>query len=120
MATIKSTVSTVLGATTTTVTQVANTVEALGMGVDMFSAFMQKQLNEQKRDYALNEETELQEAVEAAALRSAKVLKESAKFCAESIENQQAYQAAIARIHQVAAEKLGAKNLPKLTFAKAK
>ena len=116
MATIKSTISTVLSATTTTVTQAANAIEAAGMGVDMFSAFMQKQLNEQQRDYALNEEAELQEAVEAAAIRSAKVLKESAKFCAESVENQQAYQAAIARIHQIAAEKLGAKNLPKLTF----
>ena len=120
MATIKSTVSTVLGATTTTVTQVANTVEALGMGIDMFSAFMQKQLNEQKRDYALNEETELQEAVEAAALRSARVLKESAKFCSESEENKAAYQAAITRIHKIAAEQLGAKDLPKLTFAKTK
>lgn len=120
MATIKSTISTVLSATTTTVTQVANTVEAVGMGVDMFSAFMSKQLQDQQRDYALNSENELQEAVEAAALRSAKVLKESAKFCAESEENKKAYQAAIARIHKIAEEKLGAKDLPKLTFAKAK
>ena len=116
MATIKSTISTVLSATTTSVTQVANVVEAAGMGVDMFSAFMSKQLSDQQRDYALNSETELQEAVEQAALRSAKVLKESAKFCAESAENQAAYQAAITRIHKIAEEKLGAKDLPKLTF----
>ena len=116
MTTIKSTISTVLSAATTSVTQVANTVEAVGLGVDMFSAFMSKQLHDQQRDYALNSENELQEAVEAAALRSAKVLKESAKFCAESEENKEAYQAAIARIHKIAEEKLKVKDLPKLTF----
>lgn len=120
MATIKSTISTVLSATTTAVTQAANVVEAAGMGINMFSAFMTKQLSDQQRDYALNSETELQEAVEAAALRSAKVLKESAKFCNESEENKAAYQAAITRIHKIAAEQLGAKDLPKLTFAKTK
>ena len=120
MATIKSTISTVLSATTTTVTQLGNAVQATGMGVDMFSAFMSKQLQDQQRDYALNSETELQEAVEAATLRSAKVLKDSAKFCSESAENQAAYAAASARIHKIAQEKLGVKDLPKLTFAKAK
>ena len=113
MASFKTSAKAAFSTVATTLDVATKTVTTTAIAVDMAHAFMQAELEDQKRGYKLNAGKRAAEQVIEAKQAIAELQVNAASFIKKSAEHAAAYQSASTYIDTIV-EELGIKNMPKI------